>query len=44
MVVGDDGRYEFTYNFTVADTYTFAVIATDDAGNTQTYTSSIQIV
>ncbi|HIH76396.1 MAG TPA: hypothetical protein HA343_03675 [Methanomassiliicoccales archaeon] len=44
MVKGDDGRYEFTYNFTVPDTYTFAVIATDDAGNTQTYTSSIQIV
>lgn len=44
MVKGDDGRYEFTYNFTVANTYTFAVIATDDAGNTQTYTSSIQIV
>lgn len=44
MVEGDDGRYEFTYNFTVADTYTFAVIATDEAGNTQTYTSSIQIV
>ncbi len=44
MVAGDDGRYELTYNFTVADTYTFAVIATDEAGNTQTYTSSIQIV
>ena len=44
MVKGDDGRYEFSYNFTVADTYTFSVIATDDAGNTQTYTSSIQIV
>ncbi len=44
MVVGDDGRYEFTYNFTEANTYSFSVIATDDAGNAQTYTSSIQIV
>ena len=44
MVEGENGRYEFTYDFTVADTYTFAVIATDDAGNTQTYTSSIQVV
>lgn len=44
MVVGDDGRYEFTYDFTATGSYSFKVIATDEAGNTQEYPSSVQIV
>lgn len=44
MVLGEDGRYEFTYDFTTAGTYNFAVIATDEAGNTQTFTSSILVI
>jgi hypothetical protein len=46
MVLGDDGRYEFTYDFTAAGkgTYNFVITATDEAGNTQTYTSSILLV
>lgn len=44
MVVGEDGRYEFTYNFTTVGTYNFVVTATDEAGNTNTYKASITIV
>jgi len=43
MVKGDDGRYEFTYNFTVPGTYNFAVIATDGSGNTHTFSSSVNV-
>lgn len=43
MVLGDDGRYEFTHDFTATGTgtYNFVITATDEAGNTQTYASSI---
>lgn len=44
MVVGDDGRYEYTHTFTTAGTYNFVVIATDEAGNTHTYASSILLI
>jgi len=44
MVVGDDGRFEFSYTFTTAGTYNFVVTAEDEAGNVQTFASSINVV
>ncbi len=44
MVKGEGGRFEFTYNFTEADTYRFYVTAIDEAGNTKTFSAQIQIV
>lgn len=44
MVVGEDGRYEFTYEFTAPGTYVFEVTATDEAGNTQTVQRTVTIV
>lgn len=46
MVLGDDGRYEFTHDFTATGTgtYNFVITATDEAGNTQTYASFITLV
>ena len=44
MVMGEDGRYGFSYTFTTTGTYNFVVTAVDEAGNSQTYSSSVNVV
>jgi hypothetical protein len=44
MTVGEDGRYEYTHVFTSTGTYNFAITATDDVGNVQTMTGSVNVV
>ncbi len=44
MVKGEDGRYEYTHTFETPDTYYFEITAVDEAGNTNTYRSSIGII
>ena len=44
MTIGDDGRYEYTHVFTSTGTYNFAITATDDVGNVQTMTGSVNVV
>ncbi|MCG7844538.1 MAG: hypothetical protein MIO90_03810 [Methanomassiliicoccales archaeon] len=44
MTIGDDGRYEFIQVFTIASTYNFIITATDDVGNVETMTGSVNVV
>lgn len=44
MAMGEDGRYGFSYTFTTTGTYNFVVTAVDEAGNSQTYSSSVNVV
>jgi len=44
MVKGEDGRFEFANTFITAGTYNFTITAVDEAGNTQTYSSSVNVV
>jgi hypothetical protein len=44
MTIGEDGRYEFAQVFISTGTYNFVITATDDVGNVETMTGSVNVV